>query len=61
MVFAIPFNLVFYDCVHNNLSPTGSLGMDGAAFLFFPVGKSKERQRERDAVAGNSAALSLHQ
>lgn len=61
MVFAIPFNLVFYDCVRNNLSPTGSLGMDGAAFLFFPVGKSKERQRERDAVAGNSTALSLHQ
>lgn len=61
MVLAIPFSLVFCDCVHNNLSPAGSLGMDGAALLVFTDGKSKQRQRDGDAVAGNSAALSLHQ
>lgn len=61
MVLAIPFNLVFYDCVSNNLSPRGLLGMDRAALPFFTAGKSKQRQRDRDAVSGNSTALSLHQ
>lgn len=58
MVLAIPFNLLFYVCVHNNLNPAGSLGMDWAAFQFFTVGKSEKRRRDRDAVVGNSAALS---